>query len=109
MKNKLLLIILGAFLLSCSSAKIVPFSSVDTPKNPNYSKSESWAVLPGQYPESLTEVVGEENMKPVDVFFIYPTLFSDKKDPAWMAATRVAGVGRGEETKSGPFIIPCKK
>jgi hypothetical protein len=85
MKNNWLLIVLGVFLLSCSSAKIVPFSSVDTPKNPDYSKSESWAVLPGQYPQSLSEVIGEESLKPVDVFFIYPTLFSDKKDPAWNA------------------------
>ena len=85
MKNKWLLIVLGAFLLSCSSAKIVPFNSVDIPKNPDYSKSESWAVLPGQYPQSLSEVVGEESVKSVDVFFIYPTLFSDKKDPAWNA------------------------
>ena len=86
MKNKWLLIVLGVFLLSCSSAKIVPFSSADTPKNPDYSKSESWAVLPGQYPEVVIRGRWRrKRMKPVDVFFIYPTLFSDKKDPAWNA------------------------
>jgi len=85
MKNKWLLIVLCAFLLSCSSAKIVSFHLVNTPKNPDYSKSESWAVLPGQYPGSLSEIVGETSIKPIDVFFIYPTLFSDKKDPAWNA------------------------
>jgi hypothetical protein len=85
MKNKWLLIVLGAFLLSCSSAKIIPFSSVKTPKSPDYSKNESWAVLPGQYPESLSELLGPTSDKEVDVFFIYPTLFSDKKDPAWNA------------------------
>jgi len=85
MKNKWLLIVLGAFLLSCSSAKIIPFSSVKTPKSPDYSKNESWAVLPSQYPESLSELVGPTSDKEVDVFFIYPTLLSDKKDPAWNA------------------------
>ena len=72
MKNKWLLIILGVFLLSCGSTKIVPFDSVDTPKSPDYSKSESWAVLPGQYPTPLSEVVGVQDLKPIDVFFIYP-------------------------------------
>jgi len=85
MKNKWLLIVLGAFLLSCSSAKIIPFSSVKTPKSPDYSKNESWAVLPGQYPEALSELAKPSTTKEVDVFFIYPTLFSDKKDPAWNA------------------------
>ncbi|MGB0790119.1 MAG: DUF3089 domain-containing protein [Flavobacteriaceae bacterium] len=85
MKNKWLLIILSVFLLSCGSTKIVPFDSVDTPKSPDYSKSESWAVLPGQYPTPLSEVIGVQDLKPIDVFFIYPTLFSDKKDPAWNA------------------------
>jgi len=85
MKNKWLLIVLGAFLLSCSSAKIIPFSSVKTPKSPDYSKNESWAVLPGQYPESLSELARPSTTKEVDVFFIYPTLLSDKKDPAWNA------------------------
>ena len=85
MKNKWLIIILGVFLLSCGSTKIVPFDSADIPNSPDYSRSESWAVLPGQYPTTLSEVVGVQDSKPIDIFFIYPTLFSDKKDPAWNA------------------------
>ena len=78
--------IAGALTLaSCSTAKIVPFAQTSVAEAPDYSKKESWAALPGNYPETLVTVVGENASKKADVFFIYPTLFSDKKDPAWNA------------------------
>ena len=85
MKNSYLLILLSALFVGCSAAKIVPFAAENSPKTPDYGLKKNWAVLPGAYPETLTEVVGEQPEKQVDVFFVYPTLFSDKKDPAWNA------------------------
>ncbi len=41
--------------------------------------------LPGKYPEALKEITGDYVPKDVDVFFVYPTLLTDKKDPSWNA------------------------
>ncbi len=53
------------------------------PPSPNYSENKSWAVLPNKWPNALKEIVGEPSKKEADVFYIYPTLFIDKKNAAW--------------------------
>ena len=55
------------------------------PGSPNYADERYWAVLPNQYPDALTAITGAFEEKDTDVFFVYPTLFTDKKDPAWNA------------------------
>ena len=58
----------------------VSFQEVNKPKAPNYSKAESWAVLPGRYPDSLQSFVGSAiPPEGVDVFYVYPTLFTDPR------------------------------
>ena len=73
-------------LASCKSTyNTRSFESTAVPAAPDYSNQKYWAVLPGQYPEELKEIVTTELEKDTDVFFVYPTLFTDKKDPLWNA------------------------
>ncbi len=87
MKHSTYLFVLVAVLTlaSCGAVKLAPFDQTPLGQSPDYAIKESWAVLPGAYPSALSEVVGEYVTKAADVFFIYPTLFSDKKDPHWNA------------------------
>ncbi len=86
MKSKISFIITLTLLLSCKTMyKTLPFSETEIPQAPDYTNSFYWAVLPGQYPKELIEITGEFENKLVDVFFIYPTLLTDNKDPAWNA------------------------
>ena len=51
---------------------------------PDYSKSESWAVIPGKIPNLISDFYDKNNeMKDADVFFIYPTLIDGKDLKAW--------------------------
>ena len=61
------------------------FAATAVPLAPDYSNQKYWAVLPGQYPEDLKEITGDYVEKSADVFFVYPTLLTDKKDPLWNA------------------------
>ena len=63
----------------------VAFDQNKTPAKPDYSKTESWAVLPSNYPEDLIPLIKEKASKRADVFFVYPTLFTDKKNSNWNA------------------------
>lgn len=65
--------------------KAVPFKKYIPSKSPNYSNPESWAVKPDKYPESLKKIIGDSKNKKCDVFFIYPTMFLDRKDLRWNA------------------------
>ena len=55
------------------------FKSTEVPAAPDYSNSKYWAVLPGQYPKSLREIALDDADKNTDVFFVYPTLLTDKR------------------------------
>ena len=67
--------------ISCSiKYKTSEFKFLESPPQPNYSKKESWAVLPDLWNPYLEEIVGKPKLKKSDVFFIYPTLFLDKKN-----------------------------
>ena len=65
--------------------KTLPFSETPIPEAPDYTNNDSWAVLPGQYPEELISITGKSSQSDVDVFFVYPTLLTDKKDSSWNA------------------------
>ena len=65
--------------------RAVPFEKYIPSKSPNYSNPESWAVKPDKYPESLKKIIGDSESKNCDVFFIYPTMFLDRKDFRWNA------------------------
>jgi hypothetical protein len=49
----------------------------------DYSSSNNWAVLPGNYPLNLKEYSVENSEDSIDVFYVYPTLLLSKKDKRW--------------------------
>ncbi len=65
--------------------KTAAFEETVIPNAPNYADERYWAVLPESYPAELTQITGEFVEKSADVFFVYPTLLTDKKDPSWNA------------------------
>jgi hypothetical protein len=81
-----LFILFGILFLSCKTTYLTKeFKIAQLPMAPDYSQEESWAVLPHIFNASLEEIVGEPQPKKADVFFIYPTLFVNKKDAGWNA------------------------
>ena len=81
-----ILFFVGILLLSCSSVyKTSEFSLSSSPTEPDYKNQENWAVLPSLWNQSLEEIVGKPEEKKADVFYIYPTLLTDKKDDSWNA------------------------
>ncbi len=79
-------LLFGVFFLSCSSVyKTSVFDEKTAPQPPDYSNQNSWAVLPNHFPAALTNIVGEYQERAADVFYVYPTLFSNKKDERWNA------------------------
>ncbi len=86
MRSKISLILILILLQSCKTMyKTLSFSETPVPEVPDYTSSDYWAVLAGEYPKELISISGKSSDKEVDVFFIYPTLLTDKKDPAWNA------------------------
>ena len=86
MKKKIITLCFLIILAACkTNYNSVAFDQNKTPAKPDYSKTESWAVLPGNYPEDLIPLVKEKGSKRADVFYVYPTLFSDKKNSNWNA------------------------
>ncbi len=83
MRNNFWILILIIFSTNCRMAyKISDFDKESIPLKPNYSKNHSWAALPGKYSKDLIRITGDYVEKKADVFYIYPTLFSDKKNPS---------------------------
>lgn len=81
-----ILFFVGILLLSCSSVyKTSEFSLSSSPTEPDYNNQENWAVLPNLWNQSLEEIVGKPEEKKADVFYVYPTLLTDKKDASWNA------------------------
>jgi hypothetical protein len=84
MKKHYLLILFIAF-ISCSVTKQV----LNADKPVDYSKETNWAALPTKQDPSDLDPNGLKPAEdgPVDVFFLYPTSFLDKKDlPLWNAS-----------------------
>jgi hypothetical protein len=73
-------------IISCKPIyKSTEFNLDKTPHAPDYSQKKSWAVLPNNYPESLEKITEKYSIKNTDIFYIYPTLLTDKKDDSWNA------------------------
>ncbi|MDA0936988.1 MAG: DUF3089 domain-containing protein [Bacteroidetes bacterium] len=80
----LTLFILG--LIGCKSTyKTVAFDEKLVPRAPDYSSPESWAVFPGKFPKVIRDLKIPQNENNTDVFYIYPTLLTDKKTTDWNA------------------------
>src|SRR5574343_110899 len=58
------------------------FGQIDTNKV-DYSNQDNWAVLPGHYPKELEKFGLKRLNDSIDVFYVYPTLLTDKKDERW--------------------------
>ncbi len=86
MKKSLIIIILMLLLLGCKSPyQSINFDVNNLPAAPDYSQTKSWAVLPQNYPPSLLKIVGEGQEHQTDVFYIYPTLLTDRNNTDWNA------------------------
>ena len=80
------LICIVVLLSSCRSSYLTKtFESNSIPSPPNYEEERNWAVLPSKYTEKLTAIASEKQLE-ADVFYVYPTLFSGKKDDRWNVA-----------------------
>ena len=88
------LFVLGLLLFSSCKPlyNTAAFEETIIPNPPNYADERYWAVLPGSYPDDLKQITGEFVEKEADVFFVYPTLLTDKKDPSWNADVARADV-----------------
>jgi hypothetical protein len=78
-------------ILICFSCKVQyiskSFDEKTVPVAPDYENVSHWAVSPGNIPIQLKSFIKPEAATPlVDVFFVYPTLLTDKKNDAWNAA-----------------------
>ena len=83
--NSLLILIILLF-SSCKTVyQNIAFNEKSVPIKPDYSESKSWAVLPGKYPRVLNEFEKINTDQNADVFYIYPTLLSDKNIEDWNA------------------------
>lgn len=50
----------------------------------NYANSANWAVHPNNFPQVLIQYLKDTSISSkADVFYVYPTLFLDKKDERW--------------------------
>ncbi len=82
---KVCLLLTVLFLVGCKSTyKTQEFRLADVPKEPNYHLLSSWAVLPNKYTEDFKVFASQQiDTLQADVFYVYPTVFTDKKDIRW--------------------------
>ena len=83
----ILVVILLVLITSCKATySSHAFNESEIPQQPNYSNSKHWAVLPNHIPIQLQEFISTDEEKLVDVFFVYPTFLTDRKNDAWNAS-----------------------
>ena len=100
MKISSLKVFLPILVLLLSNACKMAYQSMDfdeknLPARPNYAESKSWAALPGKYPLVLQNFDKIKNEKKADVFYIYPTLLTDKKIKDWNADVWTPSIRQG--------------
>ena len=73
------------FIYSCKTKYATKdFIISEIPSSPNYSKLESWAAHPNKNDSIIDTFYNvEKNDLRADIFYIYPTLLTDKKDNSW--------------------------
>jgi hypothetical protein len=104
LRTKISLLFALMLLLSCKTMyKTLPFSETPIPEAPDYCNPDYWAVLPGQYPEELKSITGKSSENDVDVFFLYPTLLTDRKDTSWNADLKRDDIRKNVLSKSVKF------
>lgn len=89
MKN-IILIAIAALLTSCSVKPKGSFSEQLRPLAPDYSKTENWAALPTKNDAAdlvpTKDLEDEQADATIDVFYLYPTLYSGAKgETLWNA------------------------
>ncbi|CAA0261801.1 conserved hypothetical protein [Tenacibaculum maritimum] len=71
-----------------STYQTQPFNTSHIPTRPNYENESTWAVLPNKYNAELKKFSPKDRkLLKADVFYIYPTLLTDKKDKRWNIST----------------------
>jgi len=73
--------------MKCICALILLFFVIGSraqPSSVDYSNEVNWAVLPKKKVAELEKVKVCPCSDSVDVFYVYPTLFLDEKDPRWI-------------------------
>ena len=85
MNSKLSVLFLLFILFGCKTTyQTQVFQQKNIPAAPDYNDESTWAVLPYNYPEELKQFSPQNiGALKADVFFIYPTLNTDKKDNRW--------------------------
>lgn len=86
MKHQILSLFFVAFLLFGCKVQNTNYGTTIPETFPNvvdYSSSNNWAVLPGNYPDNLKEYTVENPQDSIDVFYVYPTLIVSDKDERW--------------------------
>lgn len=84
----LALFILGGLKAVCQNKFLIinDFDENKLPSRPNFAESSSWAALPSivdmadQIPKSKSQIVDNQSVAKVDVFFIYPTIYTQKPE-----------------------------
>ncbi|CAM1342753.1 DUF3089 domain-containing protein [Tenacibaculum amylolyticum] len=87
MKKTFVFLIFCIVFANCKSTyRTQTFRQENIPVQPDYTKETSWAVLPNTYAENFKEYASNrlDTLK-ADVFYVYPTLITDKKDIRWNA------------------------
>ncbi|CAL2078575.1 DUF3089 family protein [Tenacibaculum sp. 190524A05c] len=69
-----------------STYKTQVFLTENVPPKPDYNQESSWAVLPWKYTDDFKVYASNQlDTLKADVFYVYPTLITDKKDTRWNA------------------------
>jgi len=64
-----------------------PFLGTKIPPKPDYVNENNWAVLPSKYTAKLEKVTNSSTEElQADVFYVYPTLITNKNDTRWNVA-----------------------
>lgn len=85
MKKILTLLVFFMVFTACKSTKnAANYIETDTSTSPNYNLEKNWAVLPNKYTKDFAEFASkEQDTLQADVFYVYPTLNSEKDDLRW--------------------------
>ncbi len=85
MKLRLLLVLLMISLIGCKSTyDTQDFNANNIPSVPDYNRTDSWAVLPALYTQEFQQFSSKQlDTLQADVFYVYPTLNTEKNDARW--------------------------
>ncbi len=85
------LLILWFYHISSFSKELPPFNAAEQPTAPDYSNPSYWSALPFRRDAADLTPKSEQwindSLKPVDVFYVYPTLYAKRQhfSASWSA------------------------